>query len=48
MTSPSVWCQIINTIFNEKEYNLAIYIDDLILANKTFEEHLENLKSVLK
>ena len=48
MTSPSVWCQIINTIFNEKEYNLAIYVDDLILANKTFEEHLENLKSVLK
>ena len=48
MTLQSVWCQIINTIFNEYEYNLAIYVDDLILANKTFEEHLDNLKSVLK
>ena len=40
MTSPIVWCQIINTIFNEKEFNLAIYVDDLILANKNFRRTL--------
>ena len=47
-TSPSVFCQIINTIFNDKNNNLAIYLDDLILANKTFDAHLENLRTVLQ
>ena len=47
-TSPAVFCQIINTIFNDKNNNLAIYLDDLILANKTFDSHLENLRTVLQ
>jgi len=46
--SPAAFCRFINNAFRdllEKE-KLTIYIDDLLIATKTIEEHFEILREI--
>ena len=43
-SSPSVFCQIINQIFEGMGDFLQYYLDDMVFADKSVEKHLEHIK----
>ena len=46
--SSSIWCRIINHIFLDCQHFLSVYLDDLLVANDSFEPHLKSVEIVLQ
>lgn len=39
--------RLMNTVFGSNDYKVFVYLDDLIVATETFDEHIETLNFVL-
>src|SRR5258706_12767169 len=44
-TAPAIFSRVITDIFRHLPF-VRVYMDDLVIFSKTFEEHLEQLKQV--
>lgn len=44
--APQCLQRLMNAIFGSSDYNVFVYLDDLIIASQTFDDHIESLKYV--
>ena len=45
---PSVFQYLMNDVLGENRYSFAfVYLDDILIFSKTFEEHIEHVKTIL-
>ena len=47
-TSPSIFVSIMDKIFKKQRHFTVVYLDDLCIFSRTFEEHIEHIDFILK
>ena len=46
---PSMFCILINKIFHPYlDKSMVVYLENIVVYNKTLEKHMENLRKVFK